>query len=74
MIKSVHNEIGLESAVRRPCAKEVIGVCSLFLHLGGMIHCKITDNKRRYSSDLPQGGLEICFSRRHEVNNAILNE
>lgn len=33
--------------------------CSLFLLFGGTVCCKITDNKRRYSSDLPQGGLEI---------------
>ena len=34
-------------------------VCSLFLLLGGTIACEITDNQRHYSSDLPQGGLEI---------------
>ena len=33
--------------------------CSLFLLLGGIICCEITDNQRRYSSDLPQGGMEI---------------
>ena len=33
--------------------------CSLFLLLGGTICCEITDNQRRYSSDLPQGGMEV---------------
>ena len=33
-------------------------VCSLFLRRGGSIRCRITGS-RRYSSDLPQGGLEI---------------
>ena len=27
-------------------------VCSLFLLLGGTIYCEITDNQRRYSSDI----------------------
>ena len=35
-------------------------VCSLFIRRGGMIQCTVTG--RRYSADLPQGGLEIpCF-------------
>ena len=33
--------------------------CSLFLLLEGTICCEITYNQRRYSSDLPQGKLEI---------------
>lgn len=36
----------------------ISGVCSLFLRHGGCIECKIT-TRRRYSSDLSQGGLEI---------------
>lgn len=36
-------------------------VCSLFLRRGGSIRCKVTSG-RRYSSDLPQGGLEIPCS------------
>ena len=36
-------------------------VCSLFIRRGGMIQCTVT-GRRRYSADLPQGGLEIpCF-------------
>lgn len=33
-------------------------VCSLFLRRGGTVSCTVT-GMRRYSSDLPQGGLEI---------------
>ena len=32
--------------------------CSLFLRRGNSITCRVTGH-RRYSSDLPQGGLEI---------------
>ena len=34
---------------------------SLFLNFGGTINCEITDSHCRYSSDLPQGGLEIPY-------------
>ena len=33
-------------------------VCLLFLRRGGSIRCEVTGG-RRYSADLPQGGLEI---------------
>ena len=39
--------------------RKLSAACSLFLSLGGTINCEITDNHRRYSADLPQGGLEI---------------
>ena len=36
-------------------------VCSLFIRRGGTIDCTVT-GARRYSADLPQGGLEVpCF-------------
>ena len=38
--------------------RKVSRVCSLFLRRGGMIRCTVT-GRRRYSGDLPQGGLEI---------------
>ena len=38
--------------------KKLSCLCSLFLLRGGIICCKVT-GLRRYSSDLPQGGLEI---------------
>ena len=36
-------------------------VCSLFLRRGGTIECTVTGG-RRYSVDLPQGGLEVPCS------------
>jgi len=38
--------------------KKISRVCSIFLRREGTIHCTVT-NTRRYSADLPQGGLEI---------------
>ena len=46
---------------------ENVEVCSLFLRRGGSIHCKVTGS-RRYSSDLPQGGLEIPCSLVFKAN------
>jgi len=37
---------------------KISATCSLFLRFHGTIHCKVT-GRRRYSSDLPQGGLEV---------------
>ena len=38
--------------------RKVSTLCSLFIRRGGTIHCRIT-GRRRYSADLPQGGLEV---------------
>ena len=38
--------------------KKFSRLCSLFLKRGGAVHCQVTGG-RRYSKDLPQGGLEI---------------
>ena len=38
--------------------QKVSRLCSLFIRRGGSIICKPT-GRRKYSSDLPQGGLEI---------------
>lgn len=38
--------------------RKISRVCSIFLRRGRSIHCTVTGG-RRYSSDLPQGGLEI---------------
>lgn len=51
-----------------PC--KISHLCSLFLRRGGEITCKITES-RRYSFDLPQGGLEIpclLIFRSHDEN------
>ena len=39
--------------------RKMSAACALFLQLGGALHCEVTDGHRRYSSNLPQGGLEI---------------
>lgn len=37
--------------------------CSLFMRRGGSVYCTITE-RRRYSRDLPQGGMEVlCLFR-----------
>ena len=41
--------------------RKVSRVCSLFLRRGGAIECTVT-GCRRYSADLPQGGLEVPCS------------
>ena len=41
--------------------RRISRVCSLFLRRGGTIVCRVT-GRRRYSRDLPQGGLEIPCS------------
>ena len=38
--------------------KKISSICSLFLRQSGSIICCVTGS-RQYSSDLPQGGLEI---------------
>jgi len=36
----------------------ILPTCSIFIRRGGSIKCRVTGN-RQYSSDLPQGGLEL---------------
>ena len=38
--------------------RNISTLCGLFLRRGGSINCEVT-GRRRYSRDLPQGGLEI---------------
>ena len=38
--------------------RKISSICSMFLRHGGTICCRVTGS-RRYSQDLPQGGLEI---------------
>ena len=38
--------------------RKVSSICSLCLRQSGSIICRVTGN-RQYSSDLPQGGLEV---------------
>lgn len=39
--------------------KKISATCSLFLRKGGTISCQVTDERRKRSYDLVQGGLEI---------------
>ena len=50
--------------------KKISRVCSLFLRRGGTIYCIVT-NTRRYSADLPQGGLEIPCTLHFEGINSL---
>ena len=53
-------------AIKRNDSSEVVGhvprflssICSIFIRRGGEIECRITGT-RRYSADLPQGGMEV---------------
>jgi len=38
--------------------RKILRICSLFLLRGGSIKCRV-NGSRRYSADLPQGGVEI---------------
>ena len=40
-------------------SKNTSSTCSLFIRKGGTIDCEVTDPNRKYSMDLPYGGLEI---------------
>ena len=43
--------------------RKISAACNLFLEFGGLLRCVITDTHRRYSADLPQGGLKIASLR-----------
>ena len=40
------------------CPRKISSLCSIFIRRGGSITCQVNGN-RRYSQDLPQGGLEV---------------
>ena len=56
--------------------RAILAVCYLFIEKGGTISCEITGS-HRYSSDLPQGGLELpcklTFSRPAKVMEKVRN-
>ena len=39
--------------------RRISAACSLFIQRGGTLTCIIVDTRRQYSTDLPQGGLQI---------------
>ena len=54
-------------------ARKISTVCYLFLRKGGAIFCVVTDT-RRYSYDLPQGGMEIPCLLKFRGNSNILQK
>ena len=54
-------------------ARKISTVCYLFLRKGGAISCVVTDI-RRYSYDLPQGGMEIPCLLKFRGNSNILKQ
>ena len=38
--------------------RKISRICTLFIRRGGVINCRVT-GRRKYSTDLPQGGVEI---------------
>ena len=56
-----------EETIIEHLPRKMSKICSLFLRRGGSIRCKVTGS-RRYSSDLPQGGLEIPCSLLFKAN------
>ena len=40
------------------CPRKISSICSIFIRRGGSITCQVNGN-RRYSQDLPQGGLKV---------------
>ena len=54
-----------------PCA--ISSVCLNFIRRGGIISCMV-NGSRRYSADLPQGGLEIPCILTFQTTNAELRD
>ena len=62
-------------------AEEIVGhvprfiltACSLFIRQGGSIYCTITES-RRYSRDLPKGGMEIPCTFRFVGNGGEMKK
>ena len=52
--KTIEGDIKIVGHIPR----EISDICSIFIRRGGSIVC-VVNGSRRYSSDLPQGGLEI---------------
>ena len=53
--------------------RAISSVCSIFIRRGGIILCMV-NGSRRYSSDLPQGGLEIPCILTFRTTNAELRD
>ena len=55
---AIKKDIGGVQTIVGHIPKKISSLCSIFLRRGGMILCEVNGH-RRYSSDLPQGGLEV---------------
>ena len=55
---AVKKAIGGSDRIVGHVSRRISTICSLFIRRGGLLVC-IINGVRRYSSDLPQGGLEI---------------
>ena len=55
---AVLKEIGGENTIIEHVPRRISAVCNVFIRRGGRILC-IVDGGRRYSADLPQGGLQV---------------
>ena len=55
---AVKKEIEGEERFVGHVPRQISAICSLFIRRGGTIRCTVTGS-RRYSADLPQGGLNI---------------
>ena len=60
-VGNIHDTFGVaskkDSEVVGHCPRKISALCSIFIRRGGKIACQVT-GRRRYSSDLPQRGLE----------------
>ena len=54
VIKQIHEEDTIIGHIPR----RISALCNAFIRRGGTIQCTV-DGSRRYSADLPQGGLEV---------------
>jgi len=55
---AVKKRISGEDKIVGHVPRKISTICSLFIRRGGTIQC-IINGRQRYSSDMPQGGLEI---------------
>ena len=52
--------------------RKISAACSLFIQRGGTLTCIIIDSRRQYSTDLPQGSLQIPCKLEFKCDDADL--
>ena len=55
---AIRKDIAAEITTLGHIPRRISSICSIFIRRGGKIQC-VVNGHRCYSSDLPQGGLEI---------------